>query len=242
MLTSEEIKKLRIFAKYCQSYGATEVEYIARMDSYDGEEFNEGVVYPRTGGGIQLYSGIEELLQKLMNEYVIPQYNTVTDDVDTDVYGGVSLVIDLINKKITASGYYWGTREDDSVDELDINEYADRDERNEIYDFFTECRDLGFQTAEATYSGGGDSGEIHDNIKLIGKGKEESIDMYQNERFRFLKDYLYDVLESSYGGWEINEGSSGKFILNFTDFTATIEHTSYSEEQVDVDIDLELTF
>ena len=38
-------------------------------------------------------------------------------------------------------------------------------------------------------------------------------------------------LENHFGGWEINEGSDGRFIFDFNEFTVFLDHTYNTEEQ-----------
>lgn len=57
--------------------------------------------------------------------------------------------------------------------------------------------------SNVTFDGGGDSGYI------------ESVDSEDREVPRFILDILYEVLEERYGGWEINEGSSGEFEIDY---------------------------
>lgn len=54
-----------------------------------------------------------------------------------------------------------------------------------------------------TFDGGGDSGYIQD------------VDSEDREVPKFILDILYEVLEENYGGWEINEGSSGEFVVDY---------------------------
>lgn len=84
---------------------------------------------------------------------------------------------------------------------------------------------------EVTYSGGGDDGYIED-------------DGYDNEGNRYrlsndLEQFLYSKLNGSFGGWEINEGSSGKFIIQRE--TVEIEHEWYENEWVKSDLRIVIT-
>ena len=74
------------------------------------------------------------------------------------------------------------------------------------------------------YDGGGDSGWIEDEIET-----ENGITKIQ---FHFDADGIetnietisYDLLELYYGGWEINEGSSGSINYNFQEQKVTMTH------------------
>jgi hypothetical protein len=81
------------------------------------------------------------------------------------------------------------------------------------------------------YSGGGDDGSIEDD------GYDDD-----GNRFRIsnnLEDFLYSRLNSSFGGWEINEGSSGKFIIQRE--TVEIEHEWYETEWVNSELNIVIT-
>ena len=84
---------------------------------------------------------------------------------------------------------------------------------------------------EVNFSGGGDSGELNNT----GSDKEDDPSGtigYPDE----LENFFYDKLESSFGGWEINEGSSGRIILDRNNLTIEIE--LYSDEWVDSDLSI----
>ena len=70
-----------------------------------------------------------------------------------------------------------------------------------------------------SYNGGGDSGYIESSF-------DETGDAVPSE----IEDWCYAQLESNYGGWEINEGSDGRFIFNFNDSTIVLDHTYNTEE------------
>jgi hypothetical protein len=84
---------------------------------------------------------------------------------------------------------------------------------------------------EVSYSGGGDDGYIEDD------GYDDDGNQYglSND----LEEFLYEKLNSSFGGWEINEGSSGKFIVQRE--TVEIEHEWYENDWVESDLRLSIT-
>jgi len=72
---------------------------------------------------------------------------------------------------------------------------------------------FGFKSAEIEYSGGGDSGDIEEVNIVYGK---RSVTKKRGDEFKdILTDMCFEELEIHYGGWEINEGSSGTFHLEF---------------------------
>jgi hypothetical protein len=84
---------------------------------------------------------------------------------------------------------------------------------------------------EVSYSGGGDDGYIEDD------GYDDDGNQYglSNDS----EEFLYSKLNSSFGGWEINEGSSGKFIVQRE--TVGIEHEWYENDWVESDLRISIT-
>lgn len=80
---------------------------------------------------------------------------------------------------------------------------------SDLEDYF---KRTGAEIIEARYSGSGDSGDI-DSVRIDG----EDTDIYWHSNDpdkKLIWDTLYDKLESAYGGWEIDDGSSGTIELN----------------------------
>lgn len=78
----------------------------------------------------------------------------------------------------------------------------------------------GFHTVEIRYAGSGDEGFVNEIIPSpLPDGVELSAELYSE-----LEERAYDVLEGSYAGWEINEGSSGSIKIDVPGRKAQIEH------------------
>lgn len=105
------------------------------------------------------------------------------------------------------------------------------EEEAETYDTFLNNRQLkeyftrtGTEFITANYSGSGDNGEIN-NFKIDGVDTDIS-DMSDDPDHKLIWDTIYDKLESAYGGWELNEGSSGTIELN-NNMEIIISHTYF---------------
>jgi len=72
---------------------------------------------------------------------------------------------------------------------------------------------FGFKSAEIEYNGSGDSGSIED--VAIDYNKRSVTKEKGNKFEEILSDMCYEELEKHYGGWEINDGSSGVFHIEF---------------------------
>lgn len=84
---------------------------------------------------------------------------------------------------------------------------------------------------EVSYSGGGDDGYIEDD------GYDDEGNQYRLSDD--LENYLYSQLNNSFSGWEMNEGSDGKFIINRQ--TMVIEHEEHENDWVGSDLRIEIT-
>ena len=69
------------------------------------------------------------------------------------------------------------------------------------------------------YNGSGDSAYIESSFDENGDAVPAGIE-----------DWCYRALENNFGGWEINEGSDGEFILDFNNSMLTLNHTMNTEE------------
>ena len=98
------------------------------------------------------------------------------------------------------------------------------DEEKELFDRWMEedLKDVEVPSngiLTVSYNGGGDSGYI-----------ESSFDETSDAIPSSIEDWMYSQLERHFGGWEINEGSDGRFIFNFNNSTVELEHTYNTEE------------
>ena len=69
------------------------------------------------------------------------------------------------------------------------------------------------------YNGSGDSGWIENSFEPTNGAVPADIE-----------HWMYDELERHCGGWEINEGSDGRFIFDFNQSVVHLEHTYNTEE------------
>jgi len=78
----------------------------------------------------------------------------------------------------------------------------------------------GVLTAEISYSGYGDSGEM-ESAELQGEDMQVQL---TRDLAKELEDFAYEMLYIERGGWEINEGSSGTCEVDVAAGTVTFEH------------------
>ena len=162
-----------------------------------------------------------KLFDTLVEKYREEIWDGSQNDWGSDFYR-VDINVFLSEREIVITSDIEEQTTDGSSDEYDVIEVPSVQsflDENEIDDF------------EVSYSGGGDDGYIEDD------GYDDEGNQYRLSDD--LENYLYSKLNNSFGGWEINEGSSGKFIINR--YTMEIEHEWYENEWVGSDLRIEIT-
>jgi hypothetical protein len=162
-----------------------------------------------------------KLFDTLVEKYRGEIWDGSQNDWGSDFYR-VDINVFLSEREIVITSDIEEQTTDDSSDEYDVIEVPSVQsflDENEIDDF------------EVSYSGGGDDGYIEDD------GYDDEGNQYRLSDD--LENYLYSKLNNSFGGWEINEGSSGKFIINRQ--TMLIEHEWYENDWVGSDLRIEIT-
>lgn len=162
-----------------------------------------------------------KLFDTLVEKYGQEIWDGSQNEWDSEHYR-VDINVSLSERKIIITSDIEEQTTDGSSDEYDVIEVPSVQsflDENEIDDF------------EVSYSGGGDDGYIEDD------GYDDEGNQYRLSDD--LENYLYSKLNNSFGGWEINEGSSGKFIINRQ--TMVIEHEWYENDWVGSDLRIEIT-
>lgn len=225
-ITKEELKSLKLFSYYLQSYGIKRAVIpviidreciISRLDN--AYEFNDNY---HSRSYAELYDAIEKTLISIVNNNDLIEF---MEDCE-DNYGEILFDINCVEKTLEASiletikdtNYSSATRELKSLDKSmrDIFEEFFKEIKNE-----TEIDKLFFE-------GSGDSGEINNET------------IHYVDVPRPILEYLYRWLEHIYSGWEINEGSQGKFIFNTNEKLITLEfgENRYVEKKSSIDFQI----
>lgn len=211
-LTEEDKKNLRIFSKYMKAQGCEKGEmYVGIYDNMDS--YKNAFFCRTTRDKIELYPKIENLFDKYADD--IDWLMEIFDDVYDFNYGEVILSVNSKENifKITASYSYYDT--DCQGDTFYLTDrFANPEEKNELIEYFDKMFMEGHNEGKIDFNGGGDSGWIEDTLYL----GEETEKAPEN-----ILDLCYDLLQSNYGGWEINEGSQGSFHLDFDKKTITLD-------------------
>jgi hypothetical protein len=131
---------------------------------------------------------------------------------------GIEVLIDAVKFTITLSHHYsyYSTNEGESIS-------FDSEEDQRLIDTFGKnIIEIGGQIPQngvltLRYDGGGDSGYLEATFE---EGPAVPDD---------IENWCYNKLEENFGGWEINEGSSGYFYFDFDNKELTLQHTENVE-------------
>ena len=190
----------------------------SRMDYWDQEfQATKNGDYKKIGIPKQFIKLFDTLVEKYGEEI----WDGSQNDWGSDFYR-VDINVFLSEREIIITSDIEEQTTDGSSDEYDVIEVPSVQsflDENEIDDF------------EVSYSGGGDDGYIEDD------GYDDEGNQYRLSDD--LENYLYSKLNNSFGGWEMNEGSSGKFIINR--YTMEIEHEWYENDWVESGLRIEIT-
>ncbi len=80
---------------------------------------------------------------------------------------------------------------------------------------------LPFKKFVITYAGSNDEGYVEEVSGFIEDGVELDVG---HDLQRELEEVAYDILESRYAGWEINEGSHGDITIDVVERKAYLHH------------------
>jgi hypothetical protein len=101
------------------------------------------------------------------------------------------------------------------------------DEKSSRAELRQQLQRLGVETVTANYDGCGDSGQIEE--------PEFGVNNVPPTVVMGVQNLFYDLLESHYAGWEINEGSFGMFEWGVRADCISLTHsmrTEVTEEQI----------
>ena len=204
MLTPIDKKYLKFFTKYLQSYGEKTGTF--RFEDFDSDYDLEGGVAEQLqleeNYYLEVPTTIAPIIDKIIN-YCQQHLPNVEEDISS-----AELEIEINNDGSISARYCWRyyTRDDQS-ESFDGND-GDLDQ---VLDELSENHS---GLVYVKFDGNGDSGQIE-------QAEDESgsiINVSAN-----VEDWCYNQLESNYGGWEINEGSSGQFIFDLDNNTCELE-------------------
>jgi hypothetical protein len=142
-------------------------------------------------GSIKLPERLKDFYEKLVNLVMEEDF-----EIDYDNYHTINVTYDIDDNQllIRDNEVVLVTKDTGTSEEIDSPD---------LLETMKNWLDKGILMMKVEFSGGGDSGYIED-YGYDEKGNNHPIPAS-------MEDFLYNMLESNFGGWEINEGAQGQF-------------------------------
>jgi len=206
ILTSEDKQYLRRVCRYLGSLGMQDGSIEIDIDSgwdFDFSEINfEDQTHFANNYSAEVPEGLIPILKKIAD--YIQENNLYRPAEHDDInYERIDFDIDCQRSEISVNHWYtyYDRGDSNSVtwDAEDDKEIFEDWEKDGVLEDL-EIPNDGLLTIK--YNGSGDSGYIESSFEEIGDQVPAAIE-----------DWCYNQLERHFGGWEINEGSDGEFLL-----------------------------
>lgn len=212
-VTDEQAKTLKLFAYYAQGYGKKEVN--TQIYTQDCQEDWRDEEWYGDGSNLESYEAIDNCINQIIEEHDL--FEKLMSDCDNR--GQLKINIDCVERtlEINASETKFDTNS--SSDMLELSDLEDED----LIKIFNYMKSKKYSEGVITFAGGGDSGEIESRIEYDGKFTEQIP--------KDLFEFFYEWLENHFGGWEINEGSQGRFVFNADEGNLELLFEENTEEQ-----------
>ena len=207
-LSPKEIKNIKQFFVYIKSNGAETASINANFEY--GNPSYIGGIYGDNGRAIPKFPPVEQIIEKIFDKVDTNDFENEFNDNYVEYYN-IEITFNTTTKKIIVECNYSTPGEESGFEESEIDNIEE----------FKEYTDRGVSEIVCTYSGGGDSGYIEGDMNVDGDSNQPVPS--------FLENMCYNAL-SSFGGWEINEGSQGNIVFNLKDLTISVNHTWNTEE------------
>lgn len=218
--------KIEAFFKYLSALKTTSATIYLQCD-WKSIDYWDGNIETDNRGDINLPQNFESYIIDLFDEYSDTIYSDSFNGIYSDHSDSYNAIVEINvpKKRITfrtditvydseSAGTGYDFEDGDHQEWQDkVNEYLDSNNTNSI---------------RIEYNGGGDSGELDNS--------------YNNETNQIIdldgeiEDICYEILNSEFGGWEINEGSSGEILIKREGIY--IDHNWNTEENITSDLDL----
>lgn len=214
-ITEEQAKTLKLFAYYAQSYGKKEVNTSIYTESCQ-EDWRDHEWYGDGSARVESYDTIDSVIDEIIEEHDLFA-ESVTD---CDNRGQLHINIDCVERTLKIDASEWRYDTNSSGDVLEMSDIEE--EHEDLVNIFNYMKSEGYSEGVVTFAGGGDSGEIDSGIQYDGKFTEQIS--------KGVESFFYEWLGNHFGGWEINEGSQGRFVFNADDDNLELEFEENTEE------------
>lgn len=229
-VTPEQLKSLKLFSVYLQSYGAETAtkEYYIEGCSVDWED--ETFQSPQTSISIETYDKINEVLNEIVETNELIENATT----DCDLRGQLTIRIDCNERVLSAYAMQWEYSTQDSSESKSLDEISeeyDEETYNEVIRLFEQIGKDG--EGEIKFQGGGDNGEIENEIEING---------YLERVPKLIEDMVYKWLTDTGIDWYNNEGGQGSFIFRPRHSEIFLNIEQNYEEDVTTPLNFEIHF
>lgn len=201
------------------SHGAEEVSSdVSVMNGFI--DFNDEYWYNNKPGGssIEGYDKIDKL-----KESIIEDYNLVEIATDIDNYTQIDFNIDCKERILLIQAW-------EDMTNIESDSITVTSSENEVLkSFVDEMKSNNYNYGEIMFEGSNDSGYVDNNITLDDSTTVESPSD--------IEDLCYEIL-TNFPGWEINEGSQGRFEFDFTNGFVELIYEQNMVDKVKVDFKL----
>lgn len=217
-ITQEQLNSLKLFSYYLRSEGIDTGNFTIRLENGDFDYSDFSVYSSSRRNSVEIYSKFKKVIIDIIEQNELWE---MLDDSDN--YSEFVFFIDCLERtlEIQLRENKWDTNE-----MIGEREFSDIPEEvlNSIFELTSKSN------FTISFNGGGDSGDI------------EGVNNKGEQIPNILLDYLYDYLEDFYSGWEINEGSQGKFIFDLTNEQIILEFHENVDEWVIHNMDIQIKF
>ena len=229
-VTEEQLKSLKLFSVYLQSYGAETATKYYGIEYCKIEYEDDYFQSPDTSISIETYDKIDEVLTEIVETNELVENATT----DCELRGQLEIEIDCVERTLTATATQWefeskGFEFSKTLEE--ISEDYSEETYNEVLRIFEQIGENG--EGEARFNGGGDSGALDGEIYINGDLKSLP---------QLIEDMLYKWLEETDIDWYNNEGGQGSFIFSPKDSEIYLNLEQNYEENVNVPLDFKIYF
>jgi hypothetical protein len=229
-VTPEQLKSLKLFSVYLQSYGAetaTKEYYIEECNvDWEDEQFHS----PQISTPIETYAKIDEVLKEIVESNNLIEEATT----DCDLRGQLTIRIDCNERTLEAYALQWEYSTNDSSDSKtleEISEEYDEETYNEVLRLFEQIGKNGEGIIQ--FQGGGDDGEIENDITINGSSERVP---------KLIEDMVYEWLMNTGIDWYNNEGGQGSFIFVPNNGEIILEIGQNYEEDVNTPLNFVINF
>lgn len=207
---------LEAFFLFLENFDTIEASADMEMNREDHEWWNERVWINSVSKDIKIPSNFLPLFDMLIEKYGKQIWEGSQTEAEEEYYS-LHITFNVENRIVVLTTMVTENGEEESGDYYEI---SDDDDVNSFLD------DHDIESIVVSYEGGGDDGYIEDK----GEG-DDGVEYDLNEE---MQNIVYRYLEQSFGGWENNEGASGK--ITVTKNKIDIDHIWNTRDEVDSDL------